>query len=135
MLKFKKINMNPKGRKTGDCSTRAISYALGISWEEALDLQVAEAKKCFYDVTSHQVMERVLAKFGYVKHSQPRTKNNLKYPIYALDKCIAKADRDKKIVCNVAHHYVVIDGDSYVDTWDSGCKCCGNYYVKENERG
>lgn len=52
MLRFKKLNVNPKNRKTGDCSTRAIAYALGITWEEALDLQVAEAKKCFYDVTS-----------------------------------------------------------------------------------
>lgn len=132
MLSFKKLNVNPKNRKTGDCSTRAIAYALNISWEEALDLQVAEAKKCFYDVTSRQVMERVLGKFGYVKRHQPRTEKNLKYPIYSLDKGICKEERERKIVCNVANHYVVIDGDSYVDTWDSGCKCCGNYFVIPN---
>lgn len=131
MLTFKKLNMNPKGRKTGDCSTRALSYALGITWEEALKLQYEESLKTKYDTTSHQVMERVLAKFGYVKRKQPRTINNLKYPIYSLDKCICEEERDRKIVCNVANHYVVVDGDYYIDTWDSGCKCVLNYYVKE----
>ena len=130
MLKFKQLNVNPKNRRTGDCSTRAIAYTLGVSWEEALDLQVAEAKKCFYDITSRQVMERVLGKFGYVKMKQPRN-DNLRYPIYSLDKVLSKKERQNKIVCNVTGHYVVVDGNFYVDTWDSGCKCCGNYYIKK----
>ena len=122
--------MNPKGRKTGDCSTRAIAYALQITWEEALKLQYEESLKTKYDLTSRQVMERVLGKFGYVKMRQPRTEDNLRYTIYSLDKVLADKDRQNRIVCNVANHYVVVDGDSYVDTWDSGCKCCGNYYMK-----
>ena len=130
MLKFKKLNMNPKGRKTGDCSTRAIAYALGITWEEALRLQYEESIKTKYDVTSRQIMERVLGKFGYVKMKQPRTEDNLKYTIYSLDQYLTKKERENKIVCNVANHYVVVDNDEYVDTWDSGCKCCGNYYMK-----
>lgn len=125
--------MNPKGRNTGDCSTRALSYALGISWEEALKLQYEESLKTKYDLTSRQVVERVLAKFGYTKRKQPRTIHNRKYPIRSLDKCICEEERERKIVCNVAHHYVVLDGDFYIDTWDSGSKCCGNYYVKENK--
>lgn len=129
MLRFKKLNVNPKGRKTGDCSTRAIAYALSITWEEALKLQCEEAIKCKWDITSRQVMERVLARYGYVKRPQPRTVNNLKYCIYDLDKCISLEERERKIVCNVAHHYVVLDGHEYVDSWDSGCKCCGNYFV------
>lgn len=30
MLKFKEINVNPKKRKTGDCSTRALVSVLNI---------------------------------------------------------------------------------------------------------
>ena len=130
MLRFKKLNVNPKGRKTGDCSTRAISYALGISWEEALKLQYEEAIKTKYDPSSRQIMERVLEKFGYVKMKQPRTIDNLKYTINSLDRVISQTNRQNKIVCNVANHYVVVDGDCYVDSWDSGRKCCGNYYMK-----
>ena len=29
------FNNNPTGRKTGDCAVRAISAALGISWDDA----------------------------------------------------------------------------------------------------
>lgn len=133
MLKFNKINVNPKHRKTGDCSTRAIAYALNISWEEALRLQFEEAIKTKYDPTSRQIMERVLGKFGYVKMRQPRTQSNLKYMIRDLDKFLTKKERQNRIVCNVANHYVVVDGESYVDSWDSGRKCCGNYYIKQGE--
>lgn len=132
MLSFKQLNVNPKGRKTGDCSTRAIAYCLGITWEEALKLQYEESLKTKYDLTSRQVMERVLAKFGYVKRKQPRTVDNLKYCIYDMDKVVSLEERERRIVCNVANHYVVLDGHEYVDTWNSGCKCCGNYFVKED---
>ena len=130
MLKFNKVNTNPKGRKTGDCSTRAISYALGISWEAALKLQFDEAIKTKYDPTSRQVMERVLAKYGYTKMRQPRKEDNTKYVIKEMDKVLGLCTRNTRIVCNVANHYVVIDGDNYVDTWDSGYKTVGNYYQK-----
>lgn len=132
MLHFKNFNINPKNRKTGDCSTRAIAYALGITWEEALKLQYEEALKSKYDITSRQVMEKVLNKFGYIKMRQPKTPENFKYTIYSMDKVLSKNQRSTKVVCNVANHYVVIDGDNYVDTWNSGCKCCGNYYIKQN---
>lgn len=39
MLNYKEFNVNPKHRKTGDCSTRALVGTLGISYEEALKYQ------------------------------------------------------------------------------------------------
>jgi len=130
MLKFKNVNVNPKGRKTGDCSTRAIVGLLGISYNEALDLQLAEVKKCYYDFTSHQVMERVLEKFGYVKMKQPRKSDGTKYEVKEMDKWLGSKELQDGVIVNVAHHYVVIKGDSYIDSWDSGRKCVGNYYKK-----
>lgn len=67
MIKFMEVNVNPKKRKTGDCSTRALVGTLGISYDEALKLQFEESLKCYYAPTSKQVMERVLKRFGYVK--------------------------------------------------------------------
>lgn len=130
MLKFKNVNVNPKNRKTGDCSTRAIAYALNIPWEEALRLQYEEAIKTKYDPTSRQIMERVLGKFGYEKIRQPRKEDNTKYLIKELDEALGPSTLKNRIVCNVANHYVVVEGDHYVDTWDSGFKCCGNCYIK-----
>lgn len=39
MLAYLENNVNPKGRKTGDCSTRALVGTLGITYKEALELQ------------------------------------------------------------------------------------------------
>lgn len=130
MLKFKNVNVNPKRRKTGDCSTRAIVGLLGISYDEALDLQLAEVKKCYYDFTSHQVMEKVLEKFGYVKMKQPRECDNTKYTVNEMDRVLTEQELKDGVIVNVAHHYVVIKDNYYQDIWDSGRKCVGNYYKK-----
>lgn len=130
MLKFNKLNLNPKNRKTGDCSTRALARCLDISWEEALKLQYEESLKTKYDLTSRQVIEAVLNKYGYVKVKQPRKSDNTKYRINELDEVISSAFRKTKVVANVANHYVVVEEDVYTDSWDSGKKAVGNYYVK-----
>lgn len=35
MLNYRQINVNPKGWKTGDCSTRAIVSCLDIDYDKA----------------------------------------------------------------------------------------------------
>ena len=67
MIEFMEVNVNPKKRKTGDCSTRALVGTLGISYDEALKLQFEESLKCYYDPTSKQVVERVLKKIWLCK--------------------------------------------------------------------
>lgn len=130
MLKYKQVNVNPKGRKTGDCSTRAIVGCLGIDYNKALDLQLEEVKKCYYDFTSRQVIERVLAKYGYVKMKQPRKADNTKYEVREMDQVLNAVQRAGGVIVNVANHYVVIRDDNYIDSWNSGYKCVGNYYVR-----
>lgn len=34
-MTWEKFNNNPTGRSVGDCTVRAISKALGVSWEQA----------------------------------------------------------------------------------------------------
>ena len=45
MIKYVKNNVNPKGRRTGDCAVRALVGTLGISYEEAIDKCAYYAKK------------------------------------------------------------------------------------------
>ena len=130
MLKYKELNVNPKKRKTGDCSTRAIVTCLGISYDEALELQFKETREKYYDPMSRRVMEAVLAKYGYSKKPQPRKANGLKYPVYQMDAVLTEEEKKNGVVLNVAHHYVAVKGDEYVDIWDSGFKYVGNYYSK-----
>lgn len=132
MLVFRKINLNPKNRRTGDCSTRAIANLLGISWEEALKLQYEKSLKTKYDMSSREITELVLADFGYVKSKQPRKPNGLKYKIRELDSIIYHKALEEGIIVNCANHYTVVRGSYIEDTWDCGGKTAGNFYVKRS---
>ena len=135
MIDFKKVNVNPKGRKTGDCSTRALANVLNISWEEALELQCEEALKCYYDPTSKQVIEKVLERFGYVKMKQP-TKVDLfsgrksKYQVGDMDSILSPAQMREGVLVTVANHHTCIKEGVVQDTWDCRRKSVGNYYVR-----
>lgn len=130
MLNYLELNVNPKKRKTGDCSTRALVSCIGIDYNTALDLQVQEAKKSYYDITSRQVTEKVLEKFGYYKMKQPRKDDNTKYKVKEMDQVLTNKDLQNRVIVNVAHHYVTLRDSNYIDIWDSGNRCVGNYFVK-----
>ena len=131
MIGYVEKNVNPKGRKTGDCSTRALVGTLGISYDEALKLQTEIALKIYYDPTSKQVMEKVLEKFGYVKRRQPRKSNNKKYTVSEMDKILSKKEMEEGVLVTVANHHTCITKGHIQDIWDCGYKSVGNYYVKK----
>lgn len=130
MLAYLNKNVNPKNRKTGDCSTRALVGLLDIPYDKALELQFKAALDTYYDITSHQIMERVLKQFGYVKMKQPRYEDGCKYEVREMDKVLTPKQLKQGTIVTVAHHYVAIKDNYYQDIWDSGRKCVGNYYVK-----
>ena len=131
-LTYTEVNVNPKGRKTGDCSTRALVSTLGISYDEALKLQMEEALKCYYDPTSKQVMERVLKKFGWVKMKQPRKWDNTKYTVDEIGEIVTAAEMFAGILVTVANHHTCVKDGKLIDIWDCSYKSIGNYYVKSN---
>lgn len=130
MLEYHEVNVNPKGRKTGDCSTRALVGVLGISYDEALKLQMKWALKKYYDPTSKQTMELVLREFGYVKMKQPRRPDGSKYMVKDLDEILTDEQRERGVLVTVANHHTCIIGDCVQDIWDCRYKCVGNYYIK-----
>lgn len=131
MIKYIEKNVNPKGRKTGDCSTRALVGTLGITYDEALKLQTEISLKTYYDPTSKQVMEKVLAKFGYVKKAQPRKYDNTKYTVAEMDEILTKKEMEEGVLVTVANHHTCITGGYVQDIWDCRYKSVGNYYVKK----
>lgn len=130
MLLYREKNVNPKKRRTGDCSTRALVGTLGISYEEALKLQMKWSLKTYYDPTSKQVMEKVLQEFGYVKMKQPRKADGKKYTVAELDEIIPADIRNKGVLVTVAGHHTCIIGMCVQDIWDCRYKSVGNYYIK-----
>jgi hypothetical protein len=130
MLKYLEKNVNPKKRKTGDCSTRALVGTLGIYYEDALQLQMKWSLIKFYDPTSKQTMEAVLKQFGYVKMKQPLKADGTKYKVKEMDRVLTPKQIQEGVLVTVAnHHTCIVDG--YIqDIWDCGDMCVGNYYVK-----
>jgi hypothetical protein len=130
MIGYFEKNVNPKGRRTGDCSTRALVGTLGISYDAALKLQTEISLKTYYDPTSKQVMEKVLEKFGYVKMKQPRKCDNTKYTVSEMDEILTKKQMQEGVLVTVANHHTCITGGRIQDIWNCGYKTVGNYYIK-----
>lgn len=130
MLKYVEKNVNPKHRKTGDCSTRALVGTLGISYDDAIRLQAEAAIKYCYGITDKEVMESVLRKFGFVKMKQPRKANNTKYRVGELDQLLTDKQMQEGVFVTVAGHHTCITNGYLQDIWDCRDMCVGNYYVK-----
>ena len=68
---WKYHNPNPKGKLVGDCTVRAVSAALDISWEEAYDL-IADAGYKMADMpSSDSVWGAVLRMHGFYRKAIP----------------------------------------------------------------
>lgn len=132
MIKYVELNVNPKRRKTGDCSTRALVGCLGISYDEALKLQTKWSLKTYYDPTSKQVMEKVFQEFGYIKMKQPRKVDNTKYTVNEMDQILTRKQMQEGVLVTVANHHTCIVNGVIQDIWNCGDKSVGNYYVKAN---
>lgn len=130
MMEYLEFNVNPKRRRTGDCSTRALVGTLGITYEEAITLQAQVAIKTCYGITDKQVMEGVLKQFGYVKMKQPRKYDGTKYTVGEMDKLLTAKQMQEGVLITIANHHTCIVNGIVQDIWDCRYKTVGNYYVK-----
>ena len=111
---WKKFQNNPAGRNVGDCSVRAISVALSVSWETAFAMLVGSAFLMADMPSSNEVWGAVLRKNGFVRESIPNTCPDC---YTARDFC---AEHPEGIyVLGFGDHVATAkDGDLY-DSWDS----------------
>lgn len=112
---YKYFNNNPLGRKAvGDCSVRAISKALGISWDEAHDLLSEMSKQMGTIMNDNDVISAVLRMHGFYKENLPCVR----------DRCytIKEFARDNPIgiyVVGTGTHVVTIINGDYFDSFPS----------------
>lgn len=132
MLNFKEVNVNPKNRKTGDCSTRALANVLNISYEQALKEQCEAAIKYCYGITCKETITKVLENHGWVKMKQPRKWDNTKYTVGEIDELLSYITLNQGVLISVANHYTCIKDGVVQDIWDCRDCCIGNYFVKRS---
>lgn len=121
-------NENPVGRNVGDCSVRAISKALGISWEKAY-VQMAVNGYLMGDMpNSNTVWGALLRQNGFLCKALPDS----------CPDCYTAADfcRDHPagtFVLGFGNHVAtVIDGNLY-DAWDSTNEIPVYYWYQRKE--
>lgn len=107
-------NPNPAGRMVGDCSVRAVSAALDVSWDEAFDM-VADMAKGMCDMpSSDAVWGAVLRQHGFVRSTIPNTCPDC----YTIGDFTEDFPFGTYVLGTGGHVVTVRDGEA-LDTYDS----------------
>lgn len=139
---FKKVNVNPKNKKSTDCVIRALVTATGNTIEEVIEGLTKIYLKNGWFITDKKCVNKYLNHEGFVKQSMVKKTDNTKYTVAEfceyLDKVFGKNNKGEIVISLAGHIAAVInyrDGNGYVlvDSWDCGSKCVGNWWVKSEE--
>lgn len=123
-----RYNANPDGRNVGDCTIRALSLALGQSWERTYVELALEGFMMGDMPSANHVWGAYLRRNGFQRRILPD----------ACPDCYTVADfaRDHPsgtyLLALDGHVVCLIDGDWY-DTWDSGGKIPLYYWTRKDD--
>jgi len=131
MLDYKEFNINPKNRRTTDCTTRAIANVLNISYEQALKEQYEMALKHCYGLCDDKTTDFIMKKYGFEKQKQPRKLDNKKYLVRELDEVLTDKEMKEGVLVRISRHLTVIRNNAIEDIWYCGRKAAGVYYTKK----
>lgn len=125
---FYQPNEKDKKNKYGDCTIRALSKALGLSWLEAFDVEIPFCRKyqCsnIFD-TPIQIRKNIMEELGF-RYTGISNSYGSKRPT-VLE--FAKNHPTGTYILQVSHHVVTVKNGMYYDTWDSGRKSLYGYYT------
>ena len=126
MAVFIKHNENPKGRKTSDCTTRAIAKATGMSYDTVLLAQYGRALKTKYFLNDTKITNAILTEFGFEEVKVKVQRGQSRQTVRQL----TDAHPHDTLVISVAGHLTcAVDGCIY-DIWDCGYKSVYKYWIK-----
>ena len=125
--KYYQPNSKDLKDKFSDCTIRALSKALNLSWIETFDLTIPFCRE--YQIpniffTSINIEKEIMAKLGFV-YTGISNKHGTKRP--TVDS-FAKSHSKGTFILNVANHEVAVVDGCYYDTWDCGTCCLYGYY-------
>jgi len=105
------FNANPYDKRVNDCSVRAISKILGLTWEEAYDMQTKLARELGTMPNDFMVIKRLLKYNGFEMHD---TFNG------TIKKFIKLNPKGTYAVCTFdPGHLAYIEKGKLYDTFDS----------------
>lgn len=119
---------NPRGRSTGDCVIRALSKALGKSWEEIYAALCIQGLQMGDWGNSNPVWDVYLRQNGFSRSFLPNDCPDC----YTIVDFAKEHPKGTYIVATGTHVVAVVDGSIY-DTWDSSNEVPTYYYYREVE--
>ncbi len=106
---------NPAGRSVEDCTVRALSKALNLSWDEA-HYELSEASRDMATMMhDNSVIGAILRKNGFYRYAI----SNMCPDCYTVREFAEDHPVGTYVVGTGTHVVTVKDGDWY-DSWDSG---------------
>lgn len=124
---WQEFNNNPTGRRgIGDCSVRAVSVALGISWEQAYILIAAAGFSMGDVISSNSVWGAVLRQHGFTRYNLPQTCPDC----YTFEDFARDHPKGIYILGTGTHVACVRDG-VIMDAWNSSNEIPQYYWHKE----
>lgn len=115
--------------KYGDCTIRALSKALEVSWLEAFDLMIPlcrEAQVANIFGAPSNIEREIVCKLGFTYTGVSNKKGTKRPTVWQF----AKDHPKGHYILNVANHEVACVDGKYFDTWDSGDKSLYGYYTR-----
>ena len=126
MNRYSYVNPNPKDKKVGDCTIRAISLATNQTWEDTYLKLCIEGYMLCDMPSSNNVWSSYLLDNGWEYHHLLDT-----CPFcYTLNNFCEDHPNGTYIVATDSHVICVKNG-IYYDTWDSGDKVPLFYFSKK----
>ena len=123
---YVKYNINPKGRKTGDCAIRAVAVATGLSWDEAYQQLASAGFLLKVEMSEVEAIDAVLQANGFLVGKIKVEKGSRRPTVTKF----AEQHTDWYAVARVANHLVACGRGNYVDIWDSGDRSVYKYWYK-----
>ena len=120
------FNNNPRNIRVGDCAVRAVSIALGKSWEDTYSHLCAEGL-FYHDMPSaNYVWGMYLKSTGFEQKVRPSV-----CPMCVTVSQFTEEHPEGTYVLATENHVVTAVDGSYYDSWDSGDEVVLYYFEKE----
>lgn len=126
-MEYVKYNCNPKNKITNDCVVRAISLAIGKSWEDVYKDLAEQGIKKGLMVNDRNNWKYYLKRLGYKMEKMPKKLNNKRYTVEEFVDDIA--ENNLTYILKIASHLTVVINKKLYDTWNCKNKCVGNYWI------
>lgn len=124
---WRKFNNNPSGRSVGDCAVRAVSAALGVTWETAYAMMAVNGYSMGDMPSSNSVWGAVLRQNGFYRKAIPDT-----CPDCYTFQDFANDHTEGVYVLGTGTHVATVKDGVILDAWDSSNEIPQYVWFKPN---